>query len=330
MNPTLQSILSTIGIATVGAVIFFFILNKFSQKSKRYHVHKNGGILITGCSTGIGKHTAQRLSEMGYIVYAGVRNEKDANMLRRECNDNVVPVIVDVAKEEQIDNALEFVKSDLSKRDIPFVSLVNNAGIFYTAPLEFSNMKKVKQLFDVNVFGLVNITQKFSPLIRENKARIINVGSIAGVVVPPLYAIYSASKMAVEAISDAARLEYAEWGSSVSVIEPGFVKTALYNNPTATTSSHNCVASDLSNEEVKVYEKIIQGERKKLDVFLDQGSTEECVSDAIIDAIKSPTPLSRYPVGNYNGKHVSKIKLANNLPDRIMDKIKLVVPPKRK
>lgn len=115
---------------------------------RRYPVHSSGAIVVTGASSGIGKHAALALDTAGFTVYAGVRKESDATALKEE-RASLRPLMIDVTKQEQVDEASQRVKRELAEEGMPLVGLVNNAGISRRLPLELEDLDKVKQLYEV-------------------------------------------------------------------------------------------------------------------------------------------------------------------------------------
>lgn len=184
-------------------------------------------ILITGSSTGIGRAVAVHLAEAGHQVFAGVRTEKDVVKLKAESHDSLQPVIIDVTDSKSIKACVAEVEK-LRDRTRPF-SLMNNAGIAVAGPVEALKLSEYRKQFEVNFFGLIETTQAFLPLIRESQGRIINVSSIGGRVSAPFLGAYSASKFAVEALSDSLRQELEPFGVQVIVLEPGPIQTEIWN-----------------------------------------------------------------------------------------------------
>jgi short-subunit dehydrogenase len=186
-----------------GIVAFYSIVHFGLQKE--YVVNNSGLILISGASTGIGRHAAESLAKEGYVVLAGVRKESDYNDISNwNSKDNkgfMIPVKFDVSDHESIVNAIHIVKSEMTKRNLPLVAVVNNAGIGRNTVLEYHSIADAKNLFDINVFGLIDLTQMTLPLLRLSNGRIINVGSVAGFFTLPENGIYSSSKFAVEALT---------------------------------------------------------------------------------------------------------------------------------
>jgi NAD(P)-dependent dehydrogenase (short-subunit alcohol dehydrogenase family) len=181
-----------------------------------------GNILVTGASTGIGRACALRFAELGYRIFAGVRKLADGEALRANSSGNIEPVLLDVTQTESIVGALAVAD------DQPLAGLVNNAGIALVGPLELLPIDAWRKQFEVNVIGLVAVTQAFLPLLRRGRGRIVNIGSIAGRSALPGSGAYDSTKFAVEAITDVLRMELHAFGISVSVIEAGAVATPIW------------------------------------------------------------------------------------------------------
>ena len=185
-----------------------------------------GFVVVTGTSTGIGAATALHLAEHGFHVFAGVRQEKDGEALQAQAEGSLTPVILDVTDESAIAAAAATVADAVGDRGL--AGIVNNAGIGKPAPIEFQPMEDFRTQLEVNLFGPVAMIQAFLPLIRRGGGRIVNVGSIGGLLVLPLNGAYSASKFGMRAITDALRLELRQWNIHVSLIEVAPVKTAIF------------------------------------------------------------------------------------------------------
>jgi NAD(P)-dependent dehydrogenase (short-subunit alcohol dehydrogenase family) len=194
-----------------------------------------GHVFITGSSTGIGRACALHLARVGFTVIAGVRKEMDAGALMEAAGAtaNLRTVLVDVADEKSVASAGKVVESTVG--DAGLLGLVNNAGIGVFGPVEFVTLADWRRQFEVNVFGQIAVTQTCLSLLRKyasrcgmGSARIVNIGSIAGRVGQPLLAPYCASKHAMEAISDAMRLELKGQGIQTSLIEPGAIQSDIW------------------------------------------------------------------------------------------------------
>jgi short-subunit dehydrogenase len=188
--------------------------------------HKNGAVLVTGTSTGIGRTTALQLDRLGFSVFASVRNEYDAQALCSEASQRLTPVIMDVTDQNSIDRANEQVSHAVG--DAGLAGLVNNAGVGFVSPLEFIPLDELRRMFEVNVFGLLAVTQAFLPLLRQGGGRIVNISSTASLFVAPFHGPYSATKLAVNGLSNALRLELKPFGVQVSVVVCGSVQTPIW------------------------------------------------------------------------------------------------------
>ncbi len=185
-----------------------------------------GNVLITGCSTGIGRATALHLDQLGYRVFASVRRRCDADGLRAEGSERLTPILMDVTDPESICRAREEVCR--SAGDAGLLGLVNNAGVGFLSPLESVPLESMRWLFEVNFFGVMAVTQAFLPLVRQRRGRIINISSMASLVVIPFHGPYSASKLALNGFSHALRKELKPLGVQVSVIIVGSIDTPIW------------------------------------------------------------------------------------------------------
>jgi NAD(P)-dependent dehydrogenase (short-subunit alcohol dehydrogenase family) len=180
-----------------------------------------GTVVITGASTGIGRATALRLARAGFDVLAGVRREEDGAALRND-DGRIEPVLVDVTDGGQIAALAERVGG------APLAGLVNNAGIAVAGPLEGVPLDEVRRQYEVNVFGLLAVTQALLEPIRAGRGRIVNVGSIGGRINTPFVGPYSSSKAAVRSLSASLRRELRPWGIQVALVEPGALDTPIW------------------------------------------------------------------------------------------------------
>lgn len=182
----------SIVIALLAAALPFAI--DFLLRHEYPAVNTHGGVLVTGASTGIGKHAAVTLANEGFLVFAGVRKEADGESLKKE-NKDIIPVILDVIKPEQIEEAKTVIEEELDKRGLPLSGLVNNAGVAgLSQPVEYIDPSLLRFVHDVNFHGALLTTQAFLPLIRKGHGRIINISSMAGLTSAPLMTIYCSSK----------------------------------------------------------------------------------------------------------------------------------------
>ena len=183
-------------------------------------------VLVTGATAGIGRHASLYLAERGFHVIATGRNSAALAELTSEGKGDITPLRLDVNDAASIASAVEVVERITSGHGIDV--LVNNAGYGELAPVEMVGDADLRAQFETNVFGLMAVTRAFLPKMRERgEGRIINVSSLGGLVTAPLFGVYSASKYAVEALSDALRIELRPFGIRVSIIEPGPVKSGF-------------------------------------------------------------------------------------------------------
>jgi len=269
-------------------------------------INQNGSILITGSSSGIGLSAAKRLHSEGFHIYAAYRKEKDFHMLQTL---GLTPILLDVTNSKQIDDAVNTIKQS----KYPLVGIINNAGSTTKKPLEFVTMSKVKQVFDVNVLGALEVTQKFLPLLREtintkgmqdeentdtgsgidgigkyNGARIVFIGSVSGIISLPLNGVYSMTKYSMEAMADTFRRELYKFGIAVSMVNPAYVNTNFRQKGEATIQN-------LDEKEKEFYGQEFNKLEKKMKKRI--GFAAKCcdvTDDAIVDAIMSKYPRTRY------------------------------------
>lgn len=185
-------------------------------------------VLITGCSTGIGYATAVAMSDAGFDVFAGVRNVSGALTLTQTAEERVVPITIvqmDVDSDDSVASAVAKVLGAKGKIDI----LVNNAGVIGLGSVEETSLAECRRVMETNFFGVLRCVQAVVPHMRKNRTgHIINVSSLAGLIGLASQASYSASKWAVEAMSEVLAQEVSRFGIRVNLIEPGLVDTAFF------------------------------------------------------------------------------------------------------
>ncbi len=268
-------------------------------------------ILITGASTGIGEATALHLVGLGHQVFAGVRREADGAKLQTAAGaGRLTPVRLDVTDEAGIAVALEEVGAATGGR---LDGVVNNAGIAVGGPLEFLPLDDFRTQIDVNVTGMLAVTQAAMPLIRRAHGRVVLIGSMSGRVAVPMTGAYSASKFAVEALADTLRLELLPWNLSVSLIQPGAVKTPIWDKGREQAAA---ITEQFTPEALALYADGIETVVKGIDEQDDNGISPVEVAKAVEKALFAKRPRSRYPVG-VDAKMAGL--LARLLPDRVKD-----------
>lgn len=273
---------------------------------------ERGYVLITGASTGIGEACTLWLARAGFHIFAGVRKNADGQKLVEQGGAaRITPVIIDVVDDATIAAARDRIAEAVGAGGL--AGLVNNAGISIAGPLEVLPLARFKQQMDVNVNGQVAVTQAFLPLVRTAKGRIVNMGSIGGRMASPFLAPYSASKFALEAISDALRLEVAPWGIHVSLIEPGSIATPIWDKSLALSEQ---IEGEISPEGAALYKKQIDAMRKAAAEIGKGGIPADEVAKVVEHALTAKKPKTRYVVGREAKIQAIAVKF---LPDRIRD-----------
>jgi NAD(P)-dependent dehydrogenase (short-subunit alcohol dehydrogenase family) len=247
-------------------------------------------VLITGASTGIGEACALMLTGMGFHVFAGVRKTQDGEALCQKAPGNLKYIILDIADSGCIASAVETIAK--AAGDSGLYGLVNNAGIAVGGPLEFVPIDALRQQFEINVVDQVAVTQAFLPLLRSARGRIINMGSIGGRVSTPYQAPYNASKFALEALTDALRIELSPWGIQVSIIEPGGIATPIWLKSLAAFDE---LSTGISPRMYDLYGPVITGMRKY--VSEPRSTPPSSVAQAVVHALTADRPKARYIVG---------------------------------
>ena len=269
-----------------------------------------GFVVVTGTSTGIGEATALHLAEAGFEVFAGVRKKEDGERLQTQAPERLTPLILDVTDASAIAAAVETVGAAVG--DAGLAGLVNNAGIAKPAPIEFQPIADFREQLEVNLFGPVAMTQAFLPLIRRGGGRIVNVGSVGGMLVLPLNGAYSASKFGIRAVTDALRLELREWRIHVSLIEVAPVTTAIFGK---TYAELDGLEARLGKTGYGLYEKQIAAIRESTEKAAASADPPLVIAEAVAHALTSDRPKTKYLAGHGG----AEIAVAAALPDRERD-----------
>jgi NAD(P)-dependent dehydrogenase (short-subunit alcohol dehydrogenase family) len=266
-------------------------------------------VLITGASKGIGRACALRMHARGWRVFAGVRSGADAEDLRAGTSDLLVPVRLDVTDAGDIAGAVRIIGEHASGS---LDAVVNNAGISIAAPLEFLPLDELRRQFDVNVFGAIAVTQAVMPMLRKANGRIVFISSISGRSSTPYTGAYAGSKHAIEALADALRVELMPWRMPVSLVEPGVIRTPIWETSIAHAER---MLGDAPPQLDSLYGDRLAGVRRL--VSQPRGLPPETVADAVEHALTARRPRSRYVVGNDARLRL----LVEMLPTRIRDAI---------
>lgn len=281
------------------------------MNADRPRLASGSAVLVTGCSTGIGRATAFRLAAQGLRVFATVRREQDGVALQHAMAGDITPVLLDVTEHDAVRATVTRVEAALGESRL--LGLINNAGVALTAPVEHLDVQAWRHVLEVNLLGVIGMTQAFLPLLRRDHGRVINVSSMSGRVAFPFMAPYSASKFALEAMTDALRLELRHADLPVILIEPGFVRTPLIakGRDQATRDETSLPATARQH-----YGRAIQRSHQVVAAIERRAPTPEQVAELITRALHAARPKRRYRIGI----DASLIELGRLLlPDSFMD-----------
>ena len=255
--------------------------------------------LVTGASTGIGRACAVHLAGLGFHVLAGVRDPAHAP-------DGLEPLRLDVTSESDVAAAAERVGGELGV-------LVNNAGIAIAGPVEVVPLDQWRRIVEVNLLGQVAVTRALLPAILRARGRVVNMSSIGGRVASPMFGPYSATKFALEAVSDSLRREVAAHGVRVISIEPGGIATPIWGKG---LEDARRITADMSAEAQQRYAKLIPAATREAERLGREGLPPEAVAEVVGRAVIARRPRARYVIGRE-----AKIQAiaARLLPDAAMD-----------
>ncbi len=255
-------------------------------------------ILVTGGSSGIGKAICEYLSTAGHTVYGTSRKPQ-------QIERSFQLIEMDVQDDTSVYRAIAQIINQEGRIDV----LVNNAGLGITGPLEETKLEEIKNNFDTNVFGVIRTCQAVLPYMRRQKSGyIINVSSIAGELGLPFRGIYSASKSAVEMLSEALRMEVKAYNVQVSIIQPGDFKTNINEN-----------RSEVNENKASTYHKAYETVRSQVMSEVANAQDPVIVGKLVEKIIQQKSPSLRYPIAPFLQKLTPILKKV--LPQRIFEKL---------
>lgn len=273
-------------------------------------MENNKTVIVTGTSTGIGKACAIHLDKLGFKVFAGIRKQADGDNLKKESSERLKPIILDVTNSESISFAAVTIRKETGGY---LFGLINNAGIGRGGALEVTPVEEIRKLMEVNVIGLMALTQSFISMLRNAKGRIINIGSTSSYISFPGASVYSASKFAVRAVTDSLRLELKPFDILVSLISPGAIESAIWEK-----------GKDYKDKLRKIVNPEIAELYSPLRKFGDRLNEEVKkipaieVAKVVASALNSRKPKRYYYVGNDARAAVKVAKIPKSLLDRII------------
>jgi NAD(P)-dependent dehydrogenase (short-subunit alcohol dehydrogenase family) len=269
-------------------------------------------VVVTGASTGIGWATVKLLLARGFRVFGSVRKAQDAQRLSSEFGANFTPLLFDVTDEAAVRAAAGEVRAALNGETL--AGLVNNAGIAVGGPALELAVDQFRRQFEVNVIGPIIATQAFAPLLgadpslRGPKGRIVMISSVAGKSGNPMSSPYSASKHAIEGLSESLRRELMLFGIDVVIVAPGAVKTPIWGKSEEV---------DISVYRNSPYFPAMQKIRAFVQQLAESGLPPERIAEVIVTALTSENPKTRYQITPDPMRHL----LIAALPKRVGDKI---------
>ncbi len=246
-------------------------------------------VVVTGASTGIGRASTKVLIQAGFHVFGSVRKDADASSLTQEFEDSVTPLIFDVTDEAAVKAGAALVKEAIG--DATLSGLVNNAGIAVSGPLMHLPIEELRYQLEVNTVAPMIVTQAFLPMLgatnppSKTPGRIVNISSVSGKIASPFVGPYSASKYALEALSDSLRRELMIYGIDVVLIEPGAVSTPIWDK---------AEEMDLSPYEQTDFIKPLKAVRDYMLGMGPKGLPPETIGGLVKDALTLAKPKDRY------------------------------------
>jgi NAD(P)-dependent dehydrogenase (short-subunit alcohol dehydrogenase family) len=269
-------------------------------------------VVVTGTSTGIGWGAAKVLLERGFRVFGSVRKTQDAARLANELGANFKPLVFDVTDEAAVYAAAAQVRNALGGATL--AGLVNNAGISVPGPLLELPIEDFRRQFEVNLVGVVTVTQAFAPLLGTDRqlqgkpGRIVNISSVGGRTATPFLAPYNASKFALEGLSESLRRELLLFGIDVIVVGPGAVVTAIWDK---------AEKIDLSPYLATPYGPALQKLRDYMLALGKKGLPPERLGEVIAQALTAPHPKARYAISPQPFQDF----LGRTMPKRMLDRL---------
>jgi NAD(P)-dependent dehydrogenase (short-subunit alcohol dehydrogenase family) len=279
-------------------------------------------VVITGASTGIGWATAKLLLDRSFRVFGSVRKAADADRLKSEFGAHFTPLMFDVTDEAAVLAAAREVRVALNGETLS--GLVNNAGIAVAGPVLELAADEFRRQLDVNVIGPIIATQAFGPLLGSDpqlkgpKGRIVMVSSVAGKNGNPLMSAYSASKHAIEGLSESLRRELMLFGIDVVIIAPGAVKTPIWGKAEDV---------DVSPYRNSPFFPALERIRKFMRQLAENGLPPEKIAERIFEALTLPSPRVRYQITPDPMRHVITSVLPKRMVDKIIAKRLGLMPP---
>lgn len=271
--------------------------------------------LVTGASRGLGEAIARRLRQAGWRVYGGVRHGDDEPRLRAA---GVEPVRLDVTSSDDLASVRARLEEELGSTGLD--ALIANAGIAVAGPVELVPVDAFRAAMEVNVLGSVRTVQAFLPLVRRARGRIVLMSSVSGLVALPLLAPYAASKFALEALGDCLRVELAPFGVHVILVEPGSVRTRIWDRSWAASEAQLQPAPPETEAVYARYRRAAQGMLVRVAA---EALSPDVVAVAVERALRARRPPARLLVAA--PRRAWETRLLRRLPTSLRDRLIAVI-----
>lgn len=272
-------------------------------------------VVITGASSGIGRASVALMSQAGWRVFATVRKSADQQKLQEAYGENIPSVVMDVEDESSVKAAAAQITMHLDGRGLD--GLVNCAGIGVVRPVEYASVADIRQIYEINVFGQISVSQSLLPLLRKSRGRIVNITSVGVNIAIPFGGLLNSSKCAFAMMSDSMRLELRPFGVRVIAVEPGAIATPAVEK---TLGDIEKVIASLPAEAQAQYGEMLRTFGRQAYTREKNGSSASVVAEAVFHALSSRRPRIRYRVG----KHAKLLAtLPKLLPESVLDALRI-------
>ena len=340
VTSNLLGLLLSIGVSTLIGVVFHALVgkHKIPPKSKEYFFQTNnkkenlscpfslcssGAVIITGCSSGIGRTAALSLASKGIVVFAGVRKLQDTQSLQA-LSPNIVPMVVDITMADQVNQAAQFVEEQLKVRGLGLLGLVNNAGMCVVGFMETQSLATVREQFEVGVFGPLQMTKACLPLLRKyhvpgHRPRVVMVTSGSALLALPVIGAYCSSKAAMESLADSLRVELKPWDIEVVSVIPGPINTPIHETFRGDNLTTAVTSTSVEHEDPAVTSRYRTALKKfqQMAGLVPFTFVSTDVSDAAFEAcLLDRWPRAKYDVGLLS---MTSVRIARLLPSRLVD-----------
>lgn len=259
----------------------------------------NSAVLITAAASGMGAACAKMLTQSGVWVFAGIRSQASAAQVQQELGDKGSVLFLDVTNPQSITSAIDQLREGLEVRQLSLYGVINNAAQEYMGPFELLPLDWVRHEMEVGYFGYLSVIKACLPLLRQSQGRIINFSSINGRCVFPVVGSGCATKYAIEALSDALRLELAPWHIKVVIIEPAIVATPLWRKTQATFEK---LPDFTSPEQLALYypdwSAAVHKAAQDTETYSATAMSVEKAANTVLRAMSTPRPKARYLLGS--------------------------------